>query len=118
MRDDKSAPDPAPPRVQISNPRKLLWPEDGIAKGELIDYYRAIAPRMLPYLRGRALTLTRYPDGIAGKFFFQKNAPPHTPAWVRTERAAEAGASDRARRRRRCGPGTPPHRDRPVGAGL
>jgi bifunctional non-homologous end joining protein LigD len=116
MRDDKSAPDPAPPQVQISNPRKLLWSEDGIAKVELIDYYRAIAQRMLPYLRDRALTLTRYPDGISGKFFFQKNAPAHTPGWVRKERIAEAGTWDRDKRRERWGPGSARQSEGPIDA--
>src|SRR6202048_4922438 len=116
LRDDKSEPDAAPPSVQISNPRKLLWPEDGIAKGELVDYYRAIAPRMLPYLRDRALTLTRYPDGISGKFFFQKKAPAHTPGWVRKERIAEAGTWDRDKRRERWGPGSARKNEGPIDA--
>ena len=101
LRDDKAAADPAPippvakassaHSVKISNRRKLLWPADGMTKGDLVDYYQAIAPRILPYLRGRALTITRYPDGIEGKFFFQKNAPTHTPDWIRVERILQAG---------------------------
>jgi bifunctional non-homologous end joining protein LigD len=59
----------------FTNLGKVFWPEEGITKGDLIDYYRAVAPWMLPFLRGRAVTLDRYPDGIAGKSFFQKTAP-------------------------------------------
>lgn len=79
----------APSRVRFSNLAKPLWPAENITKGDLIAYYRAISPFLLPYLRDRAVTLTRYPDGIGGKSFFQKNAPEHTPDWVRVT-AAEA----------------------------
>ena len=78
---------PSPSRVRFTNLTKPLWPDDGITKGDLIAYYRAVAPHLLPYLSGRAVTLTRYPDGIAGKSFFQKNAPEHTPPWVRVSSA-------------------------------
>jgi bifunctional non-homologous end joining protein LigD len=76
--------DPAepPPAVKVTNPGKVFWPDDGYTKGDLVAYYRAIAPAMLPYLKGRPLVLTRYPDGIAGKHFFQKDAPAQTPAWI------------------------------------
>jgi bifunctional non-homologous end joining protein LigD len=70
---------------QATNPTKLYWPADGYTKGDLIEYYRAIAPWLLPYLRDRPVVLTRYPDGIGGKSFYQKDAPPSTPDWVRTE---------------------------------
>jgi bifunctional non-homologous end joining protein LigD len=82
-------PAPAAPtrEVVFSNRDKLFWPDDGITKGELLDYYREISPWLLPYLADRPLVLTRYPDGIAGKSFFQKDAPSWTPAWVRTERS-------------------------------
>ena len=59
----------------FTNLDKVFWPEEGITKGDLIEYYRAVAPAMLPFLRDRPLVLDRYPDGIAGKSFFQKNAP-------------------------------------------
>lgn len=59
----------------FTNLDKVFWPEAGITKGDLIDYYRSVASWMLPFLRGRPLTLDRYPDGIAGKSFFQKSAP-------------------------------------------
>ena len=68
---------PAPPERSpaLTNLDKVFWPEEGYTKGDLVAYYRAIAPWMLPYLRDRPLVLDRYPDGIAGKSFFQKSAP-------------------------------------------
>ncbi|HEY7532662.1 MAG TPA: DNA ligase D, partial [Nitrospiraceae bacterium] len=77
---------PARAEVKISNPNKIFWPKDGYTKADLITYYVAVAPFLLPYLRERPVVLTRYPDGIAGKSFFQKDAPKFTPAWVHTER--------------------------------
>jgi bifunctional non-homologous end joining protein LigD len=74
----------APTVPKLSNLDKVFWPEEGYTKGDLIGFYRAVAPWLLPYLRDRPLVLTRYPDGIAGKHFFQKNAAEATPAWVRT----------------------------------
>jgi len=73
-----------PPSLQLSNLTKVYWPEDGYTKGDLIAYYRAIAPRILPWLRDRPLVLTRYPDGIHGKSFYQKDAPEFAPDWIRT----------------------------------
>jgi len=70
--------------VPFSNLDKVFWPEEGFTKGDLIEYYRSISPWLLPYLRDRPLTLTRYPDGIAGKSFFQKDAPEYVPSWIRT----------------------------------
>ena len=71
--------------VETSNEDKVLWPEDGYTKGDLISYYRAIAEWMLPYLRDRPVVQTRFPDGIHGKSFFQKDAPEWAPAWLRRE---------------------------------
>ena len=79
------AADGEPRVVRLSNLRKVFWPDDGYTKGDLIAYYDAIAPLMLPYLRERPVVLTRYPDGIRGKSFFQKDAPVFVPDWVRTE---------------------------------
>ena len=62
-------------RVRLTNLDKVFWPAEGYTKGDLVRYYDAIAPMMLPYLRDRPIVLTRYPDGIAGKSFFQKDAP-------------------------------------------
>jgi len=72
--------------VTITNPRKVFWPDEGYTKSDLIGYYEGVAPWLLPYLADRPLVLTRYPDGIKGKSFFQKDAPTWAPDWVRTER--------------------------------
>jgi bifunctional non-homologous end joining protein LigD len=73
------------PQVPFSNQDKVFWPEEGYTKGDLIEYYRTVSPWLLPYLRDRPLVLTRFPDGIYGKSFFQKDAPEWTPDWVRRE---------------------------------
>lgn len=70
--------------VAFTNLGKVFWPEDGYTKGDLIEYYRDIAPWLMPYLIDRPLVLTRYPDGIDGKSFYQKDAPDWAPDWVRT----------------------------------
>jgi bifunctional non-homologous end joining protein LigD len=77
---------PGDKKVPFSNLGKLFWPDEGYTKGDLIEYYRQISPWLLPYLRDRLLVLTRYPDGIKGKSFFQKDAPGFAPGWVRLER--------------------------------
>ncbi|HYC32203.1 MAG TPA: DNA ligase D, partial [Gemmatimonadales bacterium] len=77
---------PAAPPFELTNLSKVFWPEQGYTKGDLVEYYRAIAPWLLPYLRNRPLVMTRYPDGIGGKSFFQKDAPGFRPKWLRTER--------------------------------
>jgi bifunctional non-homologous end joining protein LigD len=79
-------PTPEPVVQRFSNLDKVFWPEEKYTKGDLIEYYRSISPWILPYLKDRPVVLTRYPDGIAGKSFFQKDAPPFVPQWVRTER--------------------------------
>jgi len=75
---------PEEPKVRFSNLDKVFWPDEGYTKGDLIEYYRAISPWMLPYLADRPLVLTRFPDGINGKSFFQKDAPEYAQAFVRT----------------------------------
>ncbi len=70
--------------LALSNLDKLYWPDEGITKGDLIDYYRAVAPVLIPHLKSRPFTMRRYPDGIAGKAFFQKDAPSHMPEWIPT----------------------------------
>ena len=75
----------APREVRLSNLRKVFWPGDGYTKGDLIGFYDAVAPLMLRYLRDRPAVLTRYPDGIEGKSFFQKDAPVYVPDWMRIE---------------------------------
>ncbi|MBP1933402.1 non-homologous end-joining DNA ligase [Ammoniphilus resinae] len=69
-------------KLRITNPAKLLWPEDAITKLDYIHYLIAVAPVMLPYLHDRLLTTIRYPDGIHGKSFYQKNRPEHAPEWI------------------------------------
>src|SRR3989440_5834247 len=86
-------PDPSPSRtapgsvlreVKFSNLDKVFWPEERYTKGDLIEYYRTVSKWMLPYLADRPLVLTRFPDGINGKSFFQKDAPEYAQAFVRT----------------------------------
>jgi bifunctional non-homologous end joining protein LigD len=81
----KRVPAPLSP-INFTNLQKIFWPDDRYTKGDLIEYYRAIGPWILPYLADRPVVLTRYPDGIAGKSFFQKDAPGFVPEWIRTER--------------------------------
>jgi len=72
--------------LNLTNLNKVYWPESGLTKGDLIDYYVRISPWLLPHLKGRPLVLTRYPDGWAGKSFYQKDAPPGKPDWIPTWR--------------------------------
>lgn len=89
-------------RVLITNREKIYFPEDQFTKGDLLDYYEAIAPVMLPHLAKRPVVLVRYPDGIHGKNFYQWRAPDGTPDWVRTfelyddDKQAERGAGKAA----------------------
>lgn len=78
--------------VKLSNLDKVLYPEDGFTKGEVLDYYARIAPVMLPHLVDRAVTLIRYPDGVDASGFFAKHAPAHRPSWVRTARVAASSS--------------------------
>jgi bifunctional non-homologous end joining protein LigD len=71
--------------VKVTNLDKVFWPDEGYTKGDLIEYYEKIAPLMLPYLENRPIFITRFPDGINGKSFYQKDAPGFAPEWVRTE---------------------------------
>ncbi len=84
--------------LAISNRDKVLFPRDGYTKGDLVAYYRAVAPAMLPHLRGRPLTLERYPDGIDCGSFFEKNAARHLPDWIATTTVpSEGGKRDAIR---------------------
>jgi bifunctional non-homologous end joining protein LigD len=86
--------------LRLSNLDKLFWPEEGITKGDLLRYYRAVAPVLVPHLKGRPFTMKRYPDGWKGKFFFQKDAPTHMPDWIkRVEIAVTTRDSPRQSRR-------------------
>ncbi|MDX1488720.1 MAG: DNA ligase D, partial [Acidiferrobacterales bacterium] len=78
--------------VHFSNLEKVFWPQDDYTKGDLIEYYRGIAAWLLPYLVERPVVLTRYPEGVEGKSFFQKDAPSFVPPWLRTERLWSEGS--------------------------
>jgi bifunctional non-homologous end joining protein LigD len=71
-------------RLELSNLDKVLYPEAGFTKAQVIDYYVRIAPVLLPHLRGRPLTMKRYPEGVTGLYFYEKNCPQHRPEWVQT----------------------------------
>jgi bifunctional non-homologous end joining protein LigD len=72
--------------VRFSNPTKVLYPKTGFTKSDLVDYFSSIAPTLLPHLEGRMLTLKRYPDGVEGDHFYEKQCPRHRPEWVTTEK--------------------------------
>jgi bifunctional non-homologous end joining protein LigD len=80
-------------KLTLSNLDKVLYPETGFTKGEVIDYYARIAPVMLPHLADRPATFKRYPNGVDGKFFFEKNVPSHAPDWVRSVRLPSPGST-------------------------
>jgi bifunctional non-homologous end joining protein LigD len=84
----EAGPDPAPrpQRLELTRLDKVFWPVEGYTKGDLLAYYEAAWPWLSPYLADRPAVLTRYPDGIEGKSFYQKNAPDFTPDWARRER--------------------------------
>jgi bifunctional non-homologous end joining protein LigD len=86
--------------LKLSNLDKPFWPDEGITKGDLISYYREIAPVLVPHLENRPFTMKRYPDGAFGKFFFQKDAPKGMPAWIPT-RPFTVSTRDTPRRKRR-----------------
>lgn len=109
---EKHAPPPKPTAVQVTAPKpgqvtinghvvaltnlnKIYWPEDGYRKGDLINYYRGIAPVILPYLRDRPESLNRHPNGIHGKNFFHKDAGDQAPPWVKTVRMPSDGGDKR-----------------------
>ena len=111
LRDDKPARDvhreePFPAEIRkgkrvlsLSNLDKVFFPDDGITKGDLLAYYRAVAPVLLPHIKDRPFTMKRYPNGIDGGFFFQKDAPKHMPEWIAT-RAFEASTREAPRTRK------------------
>src|SRR2546427_2717907 len=68
--------------LRLSNLNKVFWPDEGYTKGDLVAYYYNMAPRILPYLAGRPLTMKRMPNGVTGQFFYMKDAPSHTPEWM------------------------------------
>jgi bifunctional non-homologous end joining protein LigD len=76
-------------RLKLSNLDKVLWPEAGFTKGQMIDYYARIAEVMLPHVSGRPITLRRYPNGVDKQSFFEKNCPSHRPPWISTIEMAD-----------------------------
>ena len=86
-------------RLKLTNWDKVLYPQTGFTKGDLITYYTRVAATVLPHLRDRALTLKRYPNGVERQYFYEKNSPAHRPDWVETARVGEIDytlAQDRA----------------------
>jgi bifunctional non-homologous end joining protein LigD len=78
-------------KLVVSNLDKVLYPKVGFTKGQVIDYYIRIAPVLLPHLKDRPLTMKRYPDGVEGEFFYEKNCPTHRPSWVKTAKVWSEG---------------------------
>lgn len=76
--------------IKLTNIDKLMWPEDGLTKAHLVRYYYGIAPYLLPHIRNRPLVMKRYPDGIYGEAFYQKECPAYAPEWVETYAVAHA----------------------------
>ncbi len=112
LREDKSAGEvqreraaPIPPEIRkgrrvlkLSNLDKPFWPEEGITKGDLLAYYRDIAPVLVPHLKDRPFTMKRYPNGWKGDFFFQKDAPKHMPSWIKTRAFRSTSRESRQKR--------------------
>lgn len=78
-------------QIKLSNLEKVLYPKAGFTKGQVIDYYVRIAPVLLPHLADRALTLKRYPNGVDGMHFYEKNCPSYRPPWMKTARVWSEG---------------------------
>ncbi|NED46603.1 non-homologous end-joining DNA ligase [Amycolatopsis sp. SID8362] len=78
-------------QLTLSNLEKVLYPRHGFTKGEVLDYYTRIAPLLLPHIRDRAMTFVRFPDGVDGGSFFEKDVSRHAPEWVRTARLTVGG---------------------------
>ena len=78
-------------KLSVSNLDKVLYPKAGFTKGQVIDYYVRVAPVLLPHLKDRPLTMKRYPNGVNGEFFYEKNCPTHRPSWVKTAKVWSEG---------------------------
>jgi bifunctional non-homologous end joining protein LigD len=78
-------------KLSVSNLDKVFYPKVGFTKGQVIDYYIRIAPVLLPHLKNRPLTMKRYPNGVEGEFFYEKNCPSHRPNWVKTAKIWSEG---------------------------
>jgi len=81
-------------QVQVSNLNKVFYPKTGFTKGEVIDYYIKISPVLLPHLHNRPISLKRYPDGVEGFFFYEKQCPEHRPQWIKTIKVDKSDGSD------------------------
>ncbi|HEX4719592.1 MAG TPA: hypothetical protein VH300_13755, partial [Thermoleophilaceae bacterium] len=79
--------------LKLSNLDKVFYPQTGFTKGQVVDYYTRVAPALLAHLEGRPLTMKRYPNGVEGKFFYEKECPKHRPDWVRTKRIVSRGST-------------------------
>jgi len=86
-----------PGGVELSNLDKVYWPDEGLTKRDLLGYLDTVAPMMLPAIRSRPLTVIRYPDGIEGASFYQKNTPQYAPSWVKTVTLPGGGRREHVR---------------------
>src|SRR5215204_7041035 len=91
---NKTEIDVAGTRMTVSNLDKVLYPKVGFTKGQVIDYYIRISRDLLPHLKNRPITLKRYPDGVEGFFFYEKQCPPHRPDWVKTATVPKSDGTD------------------------
>jgi bifunctional non-homologous end joining protein LigD len=91
MATDRAELNVAGKKLPVSNLNKVLYPEAGFTKGQVIDYYVRIAPVLLPHLKDRPLTMKRYPNGVDQQFFYEKNCPAHRPSWVKTAKVWSHG---------------------------
>jgi bifunctional non-homologous end joining protein LigD len=80
--------------IEVSNLGKVFYPKTGFTKGQIIDYYIRVSPVLLPHLKNRPITLKRYPDGVAGFFFYEKQCPPHRPEWIDTIKVKRTGGGN------------------------
>jgi bifunctional non-homologous end joining protein LigD len=80
-------------QIDLSNQNKLYFPESGITKGDVVNYYRRIADWMLPHVAGRPLTMQRFPNGIEGQGFYQKDAPDYFPDWIKRQDLEKSGGT-------------------------
>jgi bifunctional non-homologous end joining protein LigD len=81
-------------QVDVSNLDKVFYPKTGFTKGQVIDYYINISPVLLPHLKNRPISLKRYPNGVEGFFFYEKECPPHRPEWIKTTNVARKDGSE------------------------
>ena len=81
-------------KLNVSNLDKIFYPKTGFTKGEVIEYYIKISPYLLPHLKNRPISLKRYPDGVKGFFFYEKQCPPHRPAWLKTANVPRKDGSE------------------------